>query len=300
MFRIENPFAYTKKIIYDLEFSGDLRDNNGINCCIWQVAARDFDSGKTFSRLVNPYLRHAKVPRPVDDRYKMPTREEFQEQGLDVEQVFQELRDFLDGCMASKPGNLCLMSHNGFRSDKVILENTLMRYNLMHIFEGMPLFFFDTLYYFRTIYPGLSSYSLASLYMNKFKKEIKDAHDAIVDVSILEDLLKQASADVFGVIYPLFATPFTNVSGVGSFTEQSLASYGFISLDHFLACFQYDYKSVRRFLLQTPLRDRADLLAKRLLRYVTSELNQRMPRLLQQRSESIPEKSSEPAGLVCS
>nr|WP_292968296.1 hypothetical protein [Allomuricauda sp.] len=288
-----NPFAYTKKIIYDLEFSGDLRKNNGIDCCLWQIAAKDFDSGHTFCTLVNPYEYHEVVPDPVDDRYKMPSKEELYYSGApNIETALKDLAKFFEQCMAGKYMNICLMSHNGFRSDKKVFENTLLRYNLTHVFQNIPLFFFDTLYYFRTVYPGLSSYSLANLYFYKFKKVIKDAHDANVDVDILDSLLKTSKQNINGAIYGLFAIPFTNVNGIGAYTEQALLSYGFISVSHFLTSFTSKEDTIT-FLKNTALKDRAELVVKRMLEYVNLENIQRWPHLQQQQQQLKQGKNGE-------
>lgn len=285
MFRIESPFAYTKKIIYDLEFSGDLRDRNGINCCIWQIALKDFDTGEKFCTLINPYKRLIHVPKPVDIRYKMPTKETLYDLGApDIVDAMYEVKHFFLRCLKNN-GNICLMSHNGFRSDKLVFENALVRYDICSIFLDIPLFFFDTLYYFRQVYPGLESYSLANLYMEKFEKEIQDAHDATVDVDKLDELLKKDDKRIYGNMYMLFATPFTNISGIGSYTEQCLSRYGFSSVEHLILSFHHNFQRIKLFLDQTPLKDRSDMLTKRLYNFATNELNQRTPHLVQQRQE---------------
>ena len=291
MFRIESPFAYTKKIIYDLEFSGDLRDRNGINCCIWQIALKDFDTGEKFCTLINPYKRLKRVPKPVDIRYKMPTKQMFYDQNApDIIDAMYKVKHFFLQCLKQQ-GNICLLSHNGFRSDKLVFENALVRYDIYNLFMDIPLYFFDTLYYFRQVYPGLPSYSLANLYMEKFEKEIQDAHDATVDVDKLDELLKKDDKQIYGTMYMLFATPFTNISGFGSYTEQCLARYGFSSVEHLVSSFQHNYQRITSFLETTPLKDRANMLVKRLYNFSTNELNQRTPRLVQQRQDLMQETS---------
>jgi DNA polymerase III epsilon subunit-like protein len=291
MFTSYDPQAYTKKIIYDLEFSGDLRTNNGIHCCLWQIAAKDFDTGITFCTLVNPYILHQNVPEPVDGRYSMPSREEFMyENAPDIREAMGNLAIFFKLCMTDKYKNVCLMSHNGFRSDKIIFENTLLRYNISQLFNDIPLLFFDTLYYFREIYPGLESYSLANLYMYKFQQEIKDAHDANVDVDILESLLKTSNKNINGAVYLLFYTPFTNVSGVGTYTEQKLLEYGFVSVSHFINSF-FNKDQAIEFLQQTELKDRSTLIVDRMFEYIKTEVNQRWPLLRQQQQELMQEKN---------
>ncbi len=288
MFRIESPFAYTKKIIYDLEFSGDLRDRNGINCCIWQIALKDFDTGEKFCTLINPYKRLLHVPKPVDIRYKMPSKHIFYDQDApDIVEAMYQVKMFFVRCL-KKPGSICLMSHNGFRSDKLVFENALIRYDMQNMFSSVPLFFFDTLYYFRQVYPGLTSYSLANLYLEKFDSEIEDAHDATVDVDKLDDLLKKDDKKIYGTMYLLFTTPFTNISGIGSYTEQCLARYGFSSVEHFVTSFQFDFQSIRSFIEGTPLKDRAKMLVDRIYDFFTNELNQRTPRLLRQQQDLKP------------
>ena len=288
-----NPFAYTKKIIYDLEFSGDLRKNGGIDCCIWQIAAMDYDTGETFSSFVNPYIYHEEVPLPVDNRYRMPTKEELYYNGAPgIKEAMRQLHLFFVRCSNEKQVNICLLSHNGFRSDKKVFENTLIRYNIVDIFQDMPLFFLDTLYYFRKIYPGLDSYSLANLYRYKFESEFKDAHDANVDVKILNTLLKSTKKNINGVIYSLFSIPFTNVNGIGTFTEAQLLSYHFMSLSHFVYSFK-NKEDMILFLNGTVLKDRAELITNRIIDYVKSENSLRWPLLTQQQQELMQEKNAE-------
>lgn len=288
-----NPFAYTKKIIYDLEFSGDLRKNGGIDCCIWQIAAMDYDTGEKFSTFVNPYLFHDEVPVPVDDRYKMPSKESLYYTGApSIKEAMQEMCSFFKRCLKDKAFNICLMSHNGFRSDKKVFENTLIRYNMVDIFRDIPLYFFDTLYYFRKIYPGLDSYSLANLYRYKFESEFEDAHDANVDVNILSTLLKSTKKNINGAIYGLFSIPFTNVSGIGAFTEAQLLSYHFISLSHFVNSFT-DKEAIVEFLSGTVMKDRAELISERIVEYLKTENIQRWPLLEQQRQELMQVKNEE-------
>ena len=121
--------------------------------------------------------------------------------------------------------------------------------------------------------------------MEKFEKEIQDAHDATVDVDKLDDLLKKDDKRIYGNMYMLFATPFTNISGIGSYTEQCLSRYGFSSVEHLILSFHHNFQRIKSFLDQTPLKDRADMLTKRLYNFATNELNQRTPHLVQQRQE---------------
>ena len=156
----------------------------------------------------------------MDNRYRMPSKEELYYTGAPgIKEAMRELHQFFVACFNKEQVNICLLSHNGFRSDKKVFENTLIRYNIVDIFQDMPLFFLDTLYYFRKIYPGLDSYSLANLYRYKFESEFKDAHDANVDVKILNTLLKSTKKNINGAIYGLFSIPFTNVNGIGTFTD---------------------------------------------------------------------------------
>ena len=173
-----------------------------------------------------------------------------------------------------------------------MFENTLIRYNIVDIFQDMPLFFLDTLYYFRKIYPGLDSYSLANLYRYKFESEFKDAHDANVDVKILNTLLKSTKKNINGVIYSLFSIPFTNVNGIGTFTEAQLLSYHFMSLSHFVYSFK-NKEDMILFLNGTVLKDRAELITNRIIDYVKSENSLRWPLLTQQQQELMQEKNAE-------
>jgi len=230
---LKNTSTFWKKcipVIIDLEYTGDVY--NPKNCAIWEIAAKYND--KVFHVLINPYLTRAIVPAAVHEKYKMPTKTEFQTaNAVSFNVGIQLFCIFLRGLLKSEDQKILLLSHNSFRSDKVVLEHELIRHRMHRHLLQLPLFFFDTLHFVRAILPKQKSYSLNSLYQYFFHKKIKNAHAAESDVIALEEVLNQINKAYEGVVMMLFLTPFSNINGIGLQTEKKMMKAGYSCLEHF-------------------------------------------------------------------
>ena len=140
---------------------------------------------------------------------------------------------FLRGLLVAEDQHILLLSHNSFRSDKIVLEHELIRHRMHRCLLQLPLFFFDTLHFVRAMKPKQKSYSLNSLYELFFHKRIKNAHAARSDVGALEEILKKINKPYEGVVMMLFLTPFSNINGIGLQTEKKIMSAGYSCLEHF-------------------------------------------------------------------
>ena len=236
-------------VIYDLEYSGDLKENLGNNCSIWEMAAKS--GNKEFYVLINPHLTRIDVPTPVHERYKMPTKTEFNEKNaVSFPVAIQLFKVFLKSLLIAEDQYLILMSHNGFRGDKMVLEYELSRHSMQGILMDIPIHFFDTLYFIRTMLPKQDSYSVPRLYKSLFKTEIEDAHTAVSDVNALERILNHINKPFEGAIFMLYLTPFSNVNGIGTLLEQRFFYAGYTCLEHFFYINPLDITAVNAALIK--------------------------------------------------
>ena len=219
-------------VVYDLEYSGNLTKNLAKNCSIWEIAAKS--GTKTFYCLINPYMSKDIVHPPVHERYKMPTKEEFEKKNaVSFEEGFTLFIVFLNSLLVAEDQHILLMSHNGFRGDKPVLENEIMHHELAHKILHLKLYFFDTLYFIRKQLPSLPSYSISKLYFTLFQEKMKEEHTAMGDVQALEKILKYIRKPYEGAIFMLFLTPFSNINGIGTVIQNRFFTAGFTCLEHF-------------------------------------------------------------------
>lgn len=217
-------------VIIDLEYSGDI--SNPKNCAIWELAAKF--SNKEFHVLINPYLTRKMVPPAVHEKYKMPSKKEFESaNAVSFNVAIQLFSVFLTGLLIAEDQHILLLSHNSFRSDKIVLEHELIRHRVHRCLLQLPLFFFDTLHFVRAMLPKQKTYSLNNLYELFFHKKIQNAHAAKSDVIALEAVLKKIKKPYEGVVMMLYLTPFSNINGIGLQTEKKIMRAGYSCLEHF-------------------------------------------------------------------
>lgn len=235
-------------VLYDLEYSGNLKDNLGRNCCIWEIYAKHGD--KTFYTLINPHLTRKNVPPPVDERYKMPTKEEFKNLNavsfIDAIKLFIV---FLNSLLIAEDQSIILASHNGFRGDKVVMEHELINHRIYEDMLTLPIHFFDTLYFVRHALPNEPSYSISKLYESLFKEKIKNVHTAKSDVEALQRIIDKINQPLEGCLFMLYLTPFSNVNGIGKFIQNNFFNAGFTSLEHFFYLIGMDLSNINQALI---------------------------------------------------
>ena len=219
-------------VYYDLEFSGNIRLDFGRHCSIHEIAAQT-KQDRFFCR-VNPYLTKEKVEAPVDPKYHMPSRQELEEmKALPFPKAYDLFVSFLYNLLAKRKKKwVCLVSHNGFRGDKMVLEHETAYHGL----PAMPFFFLDSLLYIREVKPGLPSYSLQNIYKELFNTAY-EAHSAYTDTEALQKIIKKTERPFHGVLYCMHTIPWRNVVGIGYHTEQSFLQHGLADLTAlFVAC----------------------------------------------------------------
>lgn len=213
-------------VYYDLEFSGDIRCNFGLGCSIHQIAAKS--KRNQFFCNVNPYLTKNNVARPIDAKYPMMSKEAFyKSNAVSFPDAYSRFVTFLYKLLLKRNKNwVLLVSHNGFRSDKLVLEHEIAYHRL----RKPPVFFFDSLLFIRDTFAGLESYSLENLYQTIFKKALPRAHNAAADTCALEKIIKATRRPFQGTVYSFYSLPWRNVAGIGFVGEQLLLQSGVLDV----------------------------------------------------------------------
>ena len=238
-------------VYYDLEYSGNICSEFGKDCSIWEMAF--ICKREQLFCMVNPYLSKDSVQPPVDDKYMMPTREEYEKnvEAVPFEEAYNRLVAFVSRLLNKyKKKWVCLISHNGNRSDKIVFENELVYHQL----PTLPFFFFDSLLYIREVFPGLESYSLENLYMKLFDKK-HEGHNAKTDTRALVKIFRKLCKPLHGVLYPMHTIPWRNIRGIGYHTEQSLLNLGVNDIVHLFALSKGDADTTKA-LLNTYISER--------------------------------------------
>ena len=212
-------------VYYDFEFSGNIRHNFGTQCSIHQIAAQC--KNETFFCQINPYLSKETVEPPVDTKYFMPSKEDFlKENAYTFKEGYEQFISFILRLLLKRKKKwVCLISHNGFRGDKIVLEHEL----LYHGLQPVGFYFMDSLLYIRETYPGLQSYSLENIYEKMFGENYY-AHNAKTDTKALFQIMKKINRPLHGVLYPMLSVPWRNVAGIGYHSEQSMLQFGIFDL----------------------------------------------------------------------
>tara|TARA_B110000003_G_scaffold269311_1_gene300150 strand:+ start:416 stop:1279 length:864 start_codon:yes stop_codon:yes gene_type:complete len=207
-------------VYYDLEFSGNIRLDFGKQCSIHEIAAQS-KNDRFFCR-VNPYATKEVVEPPVDPKYHMPSQQELEQmQALTFPTAYDQFVSFIYRLLLKRKKKwVCLVSHNGFRGDKIVFEHEIVYHHL----PPVPFFFFDSLLYLREVNPGLPSYSLPNIYGELFHSVYK-AHSAYTDTEALQKIVKHIGQPLHGVLYPMHTIPWRNVGGVGYHTEQTFLQH---------------------------------------------------------------------------
>ena len=230
-------------VYYDLEFSGNIRLDFGKHCSVHEIAAQC--KNDRFFCHVNPYLTKNTVEPPVDPKYHMPSKKELESMNaLSFPAAYERLLSFVYGLMQKRKKQwVCMISHNGFRGDKIVLEHEIT----FHRLPPAPFFFFDSLLYLREVHSGLESYSLQNIYKELFHTNY-EAHSAFTDTTALFKIVKAIRRPLHGVLYAMHTIPWRNVHGIGYHTEQSFLSFGLPDLTAlFIAC-SGDEQLTRHFL----------------------------------------------------
>lgn len=213
--------------VFDLEYVGV--PNNLNRCYIWEIGVVHLITGRQFSITIDPGIRP--LPPPMGEEFANVT-EEFLQSKNAVEFGFG-WNAFLQFIRSFHTGPVLLISHNNFKSDKLLMEIEAKRRNLVLPYSW---YFMDSLLYCRKAIPKQPSYTLHDLYFNLMGKHINDNHSALPDAQALVEVLYRTGVqNICGPIYPSFCTSLQVVKWLGPSCERALFSINIRSLEQLVA-----------------------------------------------------------------
>lgn len=213
--------------VFDLEYVGV--PNNLNRCYIWEIGVVHLTSGTQFSITMDPGIRP--LPPPMGVEFANVT-EEFLRSKNAVEFAFG-WNAFLRFVQSFSNGPILLISHNNFKSDKLLMEIESKRRNVALPYDW---YFLDSLLYCRKAIPKQPSYTLHDLYFNLMGNVIHDNHSALPDAKALVEIIyKTGLQNICGPIYPSFCTSLQVVKWLGPSCERALFNLNIRSLEQLIA-----------------------------------------------------------------
>lgn len=215
-------------IIYDIEAIGSVSEPS--SCFMWNLSAMLLnDQNIVFDQYIRPPVRT--IPNPPHPKLFKVTHDFLRQANASpCSEVLNFFFKWINNLYSAQDGGyIVLVSHGNFRFDQPLFQTEILRNNIK-VPENV--FFLDTLHWYRSIHKKLPSYSLNSLYKNKFKKNIKNAHLSLFDVYALSELVLSEEKKLSGIIYKMFHTSLLQIPSVGLFTERILFDQGISSVEH--------------------------------------------------------------------
>lgn len=197
--------------VFDLEYVGFT--TNLQECFIWDIAIMNLLTGTSLSITVKPPL--PKLPPPFSDDFIEVTHELLHERSATTfTEAFAQIQNFLG------PHPCILISHNCFKSDKILLEIESRRHGITLPFTWL---FFDSLIFCRKILPKMNSYTLNIIHNDIGLGNIENQHFALSDsIALRNILLRLDYTQLHGPIYPPYSTSLQAVKWLGPSSEHSM------------------------------------------------------------------------------
>ena len=172
-----------KFCIYDTETTGlDVLTES-----ILEMAFIDYDSGK---KIYHEYIYPSNCKKITNSFiHKIDETVLKEKNALSIEDALNKLNQVFQ--QFYEDSLIILVAHNNFGYDQLILESEYQRIN-KNICKNV--LFFDTLPFFRKIFPDLNSYKLGNIYNHYFKNNDNsgDFHTATYDTICLYNIFKYA------------------------------------------------------------------------------------------------------------
>ena len=204
---------YPNTFVFDLEYIGYSTDLN--KCYIWEFGIVHLHTQESLNLTIDPQIRP--LPKPFSDDFCQVTQDLLENRNAIS---FPRAWNMIINWIARFGQPVLFISHNCFKSDKIVLEAEIKRNNLK-----LPLnwYFFDSLIFCRFIRPKLNSYTLTDLYQHVCYQPIQNAHSALDDAfSLVQVLLKINIFSLEGPIYPSYCTSLQIVKWLGPSCEKVL------------------------------------------------------------------------------
>jgi len=213
--------------VFDLEYVGVPNDLN--RCYIWEIGVVHLLSGRQISITMDPAIRP--LPPPMSDEFANVTEEFLKSKNAMGFHFGWNM--FLEFVNSFGAGPRLFISHNNFKSDKIMLEIESKRRGLILPYSW---YFLDSLLYCRKAIPKQASYTLHDLYLNIMRKRIVDNHSALPDAKALVELLYYTGIqNLSGPIYPTHCTSLQVIKWLGPSCERALFQNNIHSLEQLVA-----------------------------------------------------------------
>lgn len=207
------PISPYNHVFIDFEFVGDI-NNGAADCRIWGIGAIK-TNGSSFMvvcQVPTTNTTHAGCVK-ITEKY------------LEEHAAVPFAEGFARFAKWVGP-QAVLISHNSFRSDKLVLEQECLRHDIL-----MPCwYFFDSLLFLRTQL-ALPSYKLADVYEHVMGKPFMETHTALADAIGLWHIMQVLPPQGM-YMYPKHITPLQNIRGVGAACERAFIMAGIRSVEH--------------------------------------------------------------------
>lgn len=222
-------------VLYDIEYTGNITNDFGKGCAIWEISLKTVNGEDTYHSYVD-YTNEGKreVLPPVETQFIPPSPEQlaalnakpFPVVLAELNVFFQQLKSKMEKQF------IILMSHNGHKGDKIIMEHELDYYGINGSVVFQEIYFADTLYLIRDNINGLKRYSLQAIVeaMLPEKKDFKQ-HSAINDVQALWEIFNRYYIPLEGPVYGWYTIPFRNITGIGKYKEQTFLQLGLMNVN---------------------------------------------------------------------
>jgi len=238
---LEHPANFLNNTyVFDLEYVGTSSDMS--DCYIWDISVVHLLSGKIFEISVLPNV--STIPPPFSDEFIPVTLELLRRRNaVSFEVAFNRLNAFLG------PSTKLLISHNGFKSDKILLEVESRRNNIKIPYNW---FFFDSLMYVRKKLPKQPSYTLRVIHTYLGLGNIDGHHFALPDAIALRNIMLKLDINgIVGPIYPAYSTSLQAVKWLGPKCEHAMITNNMRSVEQLKVSILNEF--TRKILAGTPL-----------------------------------------------
>jgi len=210
--------------VIDLEYIGVPNDLE--RCYIWEIGAVHLLSGRKFSVTIDPEIRP--LPPPISHEFANVTDAFLKKKAAVPFQIgWSRFIQFIQSF-----GMVLLISHNNFKSDKLMLEIEAKR-------RGVTLpytwYFLDSLLFCRKAVPKQASYTLQDIYYSLLRKRVLDSHSALPDAIALSEILYYIGIHkINGPVYPSYSTSLQVVKWLGPACERALFGHNIRSLEQLI------------------------------------------------------------------
>ena len=225
--------------VFDFEYVGESTDLN--ECHLWDVGIVHLMTGSALEVSIAPEIDS--IPPPFSEDFIDVTPELLNKRNaVPFMTAFERLLQFMGPPNTPK----ILISHNCFKSDKILLEIESKRHGIV-----LPLnwFFFDSLMFARKKLPKRTSYTLNVIHNVFGFGDIVNQHFALADAFALRNIIiKLDYHTLSGPIYPPYCTSLQAVKWLGPSCEYCMLTKG-------IKCVEQLMHRILNEFTQTVLRD---------------------------------------------